>query len=305
MNISIVITTKDRRKDLLDCLSSIGRSDFGNFTWEVIVIDDCSSDGTQNVKSDELGIKNCRIIHNKSQQMMVKSRNIGARESAGGHILFIDDDNIIDSKMIKILINFLDQNVSYGIVGPSMHYFDTKKKYLDYQKINLSTGRTVGFVSESNRQVYDSDGIPNVFMIRREVFKKCGYFDEALIQTFTEPDFAMKAGIVGFKCGVVPKAITYHKVRDTDNYKPRALGGKFNQKAYCLIRNRTVYVARYGSTLNRVVYILIFSFFWPAIYSILALVHSRKDLLRMYWMGFVDGFVYFFAGKMRNSLKSN
>lgn len=304
MDISIVITTKDRKRDLLECLSSVRNSNFGNFKWDVIVVDDCSFDGTENIVTEELGIENGRIIHNKSQQMMVESRNIGAKECIGKYVLFIDDDNIIDSEMIKILADFMNQNDAYGIVGPSMYYFDSKKKYLDYQKINLYIGRTNGFVSETEKQIYDSDGIPNVFMIRKSVFEKCGYFDETLLQTFTEPDFAMRMSKASFKCGIVPKAVTYHKVQKEDNYKPRGLGGKFNQKAYCLMRNRTVYISRYGNILNKIIYITAFSLFWPVIYSIFALVHGRRDLIKMYWMGFVDGVVYFFTGKLRNSLGS-
>ncbi|MDO8269895.1 MAG: glycosyltransferase family 2 protein [Candidatus Levybacteria bacterium] len=303
MDVSIVITTRDRLKDLLECLFSIKNSNFEVLNWEVIIVDDCSSDGTAHITPDALGIENSRVIHNTSQQMMVKSRNIGVEASVGKYVLLIDDDNAIDSEMIRILVDFMDLHEDCGIVGPSMYYFDSKEKYLDYQRINLYSGRTTGIVSKTEKQFYDSDGIPNVFMVRKDVYEKCRGFDALLIQTFTEPDFAMRARGEGFKCVTIPKAITYHRVRKEDDYKPRSLGGKFNQKAYCLMRNRAVYIARYGSIMNKIVYIALFSLFWPVTYSVFASINGRGDLLKLYWMGFIDGERFMLTKKLINSLK--
>lgn len=303
MDLSVVVTTRNRIEDLIKCVESVRDSNLKNLQWEIVVVDDCSHDGTEKLNLHDLGLKTGRVIHNDFQQMMVRSRNIGVKETAGKYILFIDDDNVIDSEMIMNLSNFMNLNSDYGIIGPSMYFFDSKEKYLDYQKINLYTGHTCGFVSGLKKQVYDSDGVPNVFMVRREVFQKCGYFDEKLIQTFTEPDFARRVSKKGFKCGVLSKAITYHRVIREDSHKPRALGGKFSQKAYCLMRNRTVYISRYGNMINKIVYITLFSLFWPLVYSLFALLHQRQDLLKMYWTGFIDGIVYFFTGKVILSMQ--
>lgn len=302
MILSIVITTRDRKKDLMACIKSIKSSDIVGINLELIVIDDASSDGTQLLKAGDLEFPNSKIIHLSKQVMMVASRNAGAKEARGELVLFIDDDNEVDRKMIKTLVEFGSKNSVYGILGPSHYYFDTKTKYLDYQKINLCTGYTAGVVSTEKKEVFESDGVPNVFMVRKEVFNKCGYFDDSLIQTYTEPDFAMKSRANGYLCGVVLEAKTYHKVKRGDSFKPRGLGGMFNQKAYCLVRNRTVYISRYGNFLNKTVYIIALSLFWPVSYSLLALINRRNDLLKLYWLGFVDGVRYFFTGKLKNSL---
>jgi GT2 family glycosyltransferase len=302
MDLSIVITTRNRKDNLIDCVNSVSKSDLSNIKCELLIVDDNSSDGTEKITESDVTFKPTRIIHNDVQKMMVQSRNIGAKMSFGSYVLFIDDDNEIDTKMIKNLISSFDINVGFGVLGSSNYYFDTKKKYMDYQKINLFTGRTRGIISKKNEEVYDSDGAPNVFIIKKEVFDKCGYFDETLIQTFTEPDFAKKAEHYGFKCGVVPNSITYHKVKRTDSLKPRSLGGEFDQKAYCLMRNRSVYVSRYGSFLNKTVYFLVFSWMWPLVYSIFALKGKRPDLVRLYWKGFMDGVTFGMTGRLNNSI---
>jgi GT2 family glycosyltransferase len=266
-------------------------------------VDDNSDDGTQNINKEECGVENLKIFRNEKQQMMVKSRNIEAKEALGKYILFIDDDNEIDKDMIKVLTDFADSHEDFGIIGPSMYFSDSKRKYLDYQKICLYTGRTRGLIGDGSRDFYESDGIPNVFLIKKEVFEKCGYFDESIIQTFTEPDFAKNAEKYGFKCCIVPKAKTYHKIKGEKSFDPMGKNQQFSQKAYCSMRNRTVYISRYGNIVQKFVYLFFFSWFWPLVYSFFSFKSKRYDLIKLYWMGFIDGIIYFFTGKLKNSVE--
>ena len=190
MDLSIVITTRNRKKDLLECIDSVKKSDFKGIEYELIIVDDASDDGTEKITHEDIILKNLKIIHNDTQQMMVRSRNIGAKNSSGKYTLFIDDDNVIDEDMINNLVDFAENYPEFGLIGPSMYFFESKEKYMDYQKISLVTGKTSYFIGNKESNYYDSDGIPNVFIIKKEAFEVCGYFDEKLIQTYTEPDFA-------------------------------------------------------------------------------------------------------------------
>lgn len=297
LKLSIVITTKNRKNDLMECLDSISKSSYNDY--EIIVVDDVSVDGTQMLCDEDFDWGKIRIYHQTSPLMMVKARNLGAQKTTGKYILFIDDDNIIDRKMVEHLVEAADSNPGYGILGPSMFYLDAKEKYLDYQKFNFYSGRTRGVVDHSNKKIIDSDGVPNVFLIKREVFERFGHFDDKLIQTFTEPDFAF-AIRKSYKCGIVKDAITYHKISKSKN--ARSFGGMFSQKAYCLMRNRSVLVARYGTWLQKFVYLICFSWFWPLAYSILMLRERQFRLIKLYAHGFKDGMIYFFTKKFVNSL---
>ena len=109
----------------------------------------------------------------------------------------------------------------------------------------------------------------------------------------------------GFKCCIVPKAKTYHKIKKEDDLKPISMGGKFKQKAYCLMRNRVVYISRYGNFFNKFLYAIFFSWFWPYVYSFFALKNKRLDLVKLYWRGFIDGLVYLFTGKLKSTVDIN
>ena len=303
--VSVVVTTCNRFNDLKRCLDSIFQSDYSDF--ELIVVDDASSDETANLTVESLralfGLDDdfsVKLIHNRENLKMVRTRNIGAKNAVGEYVLFVDDDNIIDKHMISVLVEFAVENPDCGVIGPGMYYWNNRKKYLDYQKINLFTGKTNGYISSSEDLVCESDGVPNVFMIRRDVFGKAGYFDEALMQTFTEPDFSFNAARHGYRSVIIKGAVTYHDI--PREFSPRTLGGEFKSKAYCTIRNRALIIARYGRWYHKLVYGLFFSWVWAFIYSILVLRFWRLDLIRLYWYGWRDGLRYMMTGRLVNSL---
>ena len=302
MDFSIVITTRNRKKELLKCVESVKKSRLDDLAWELIVVDDFSSDGTEALHASDLNVANGKIIHNPSQQMLVRSRNIGARRSKGKYILFIDDDNVVAPEMIFNILDFTKRHKKVGIAGPSMYYQDTREKSMDFQKINLFTGKTNFLFCQTEKEFCRSDGLPNAFLVKQEVFEKAGYFDESLIQTFTEPDFALRAKKIGYDCTVVVKAKIFHNISRAKKFEPDSLGGNFPQKAYCVMRNRTVFVCRYGNLLQKFSYILFFSWLWPLLYSMIVLRRKRIDLVKIYWRGWLDGVIYFFTGRLINSL---
>jgi GT2 family glycosyltransferase len=229
--------------------------------------------------------------------------------------------------MVDYLCDAADKYPDFGIFGPEMCY-SNKEPYMHSQKFNLFIGITTRKIAKSEmkkekrplinifdkllvssfsgkevkQEIYETDGVPNVFMIRKEVLEKCNYFDEKLIQTFTEMDFSLHAMKMGYKSGIVPLAKTFHQIEAKDDFSARGLGGEFNQKAYCLMRNRSIMIARYGTRLQIVIYLIFFSWFWPLVYSVLNL--KRTDLIKLYLRGYLDGIYYFFSGNIRNTLNN-
>lgn len=300
MDISVIVTTYNRKEKLMECIASIKNADFSGIKWELIVVDDNSHDGTEKLSLENLLIENCQITHNNINQLMVKSRNIGAKQAQGKYIIFVDDDNIVDEKMFQALFEFAEKNKHYGIIGPTMYWWHNKSKYLNWQEINFFTGRTFGRISDAPKKVFNSDGVPNVFLIKKEVFEMAGYFDEELKNDYTEPDFAFNARKFGFKCGMIPEAKTYHNIAKEDLNGARTLVGQFNNdKAYYLMRNRIIIILRYGAWYHKLIFMTIFSWFWPLVYSFLMLKIGQPKLMGLYWKGFWGGWRYFFSGGIR------
>lgn len=297
LKLSVVITTRNRASDLKGCLESLSNSSGLTYDFEVIVVDDASTDATSQMSPEEFPIRNLSFLRNSTQSMMVRTRNKGARAANGELVLFVDDDNILAPDMIEKLVGFADNHPDYGIIGPTMCFHPSKNPYVSYQKMSFFTGKTSGYISSSDEEFFESDGIPNVFMVRKITLESCGYFDEAIVQTYTEPDLAFAARRLGYKCAMLRDALTFHNTPET--FSSFRLGGNmFRQKAFFLMRNRTVMVARYGSWYQQCIYILLFSWVWPVLYSALVLRERRFDLMNLYWSGFWDGLKYFFSRKL-------
>jgi glycosyltransferase involved in cell wall biosynthesis len=301
VKLSVIITTRDRELLLRSCLDSIVKNNL-TIPYEVIIVDDASSDGTNKIDSNEYPHLNLIVIRNKQQLMMVRSRNLGARNAKGEFVLFVDDDNEIDTNMVESLISHLEKNPSVGLVGPTMYHKGSDLPYLTSQRINLFTGKTKGIISTVNK-CSSSDGIPNVFMIRKRALEKNNYFDERIVQTFTEPDFAFAAREHGYKCEMILSAKTYHN-KTWGHAGIQISNNNFRQKAYYIMRNRVLFVSRHGSLSQKIIFNIFFSWAWPLIYSFIALRYFRFDLIVLYWLGYADGLIILFTGRIDSNEKS-
>lgn len=300
--ISVVIPTRNRHSVLLRCLRSVAEST--RRADEIIVVDDASEDATKDMKRVENITLPVCILHLDHHAMMSEARNVGARSSSGDLVLFIDDDNVIDPRMIELLVDAAQRFPTYGMLGPVMVTLSTGTIQTAFQRFNLVTGYTYGPALVPRSELVASDGIPNVFLIRREIFNRCGYFDESLMATYSEIDLDFRARRLGYQCGIVTAAKTFH-----DNHPHRALlprtmgGGTFLQKSYCMIRNRMVMVRRYGRVDQQILFFVFFSWLWPVVYSTIMLRYRRFDLICLYWQGFRDGVTYAVSGKLVNSFR--
>ena len=94
MKFSIIITCFNRKKFIQRCIkSALNQSLVTRSSYEVIVVDDKSTDGSKNIiEQFENTIK---IIYNKKNYGLSKSRNLGIKKSKGKYILKLDYDDYI------------------------------------------------------------------------------------------------------------------------------------------------------------------------------------------------------------------
>lgn len=106
--ISILLATFNRAHLIEEMLDSISKQTFGN--WECLIIDDGSSDNTEQIVSSY--IKNDeRFNYLKRPDAYRKglpgSRNYGLDKAKGKYIIFFDDDDIAHPRNLEICLNKL------------------------------------------------------------------------------------------------------------------------------------------------------------------------------------------------------
>lgn len=101
--ISVVITTYNSEKFIIQNINNILNQTFNKY--EVIVIDDCSSDKTTYLLNRFSKLENFKLIRNDKNKGAAYSRNFAISLAEGEYIIFLDDDDIYNLDMLEKAYN--------------------------------------------------------------------------------------------------------------------------------------------------------------------------------------------------------
>lgn len=103
-DISIIIPIYNSASTIQACIESIMQQDFSG--WEVIVIDDGSTDESYKI-CQELSYKDKRIItFQQLHKGVSEARNLGISKAHGKHICFVDADDTIETDYLSSLYSY-------------------------------------------------------------------------------------------------------------------------------------------------------------------------------------------------------
>lgn len=135
--ISIIIPTYNRKNMILDSIESVLNQTYKNF--EIIIVDDSSNDGTENLIKDKYkGEKRIKYYKNSENIGPGKSAKRGYDLSIGDFIIFMNDDDFyIDNSYFNKCINLYltYENISLIASDTIVYYQQTKK--ISVRELNL------------------------------------------------------------------------------------------------------------------------------------------------------------------------
>ena len=102
--------------------------------WELLIVDDCSTDNTDEVVKNYLTDKRINYLKNEQNSGAAVSRNRALREAKGQWIAFLDSDDLWMPEKLEKQICFMKEK----------GYFFS---YTDYEEINAEGNRTGTFVT--------------------------------------------------------------------------------------------------------------------------------------------------------------
>lgn len=106
--VSIIMPSYNTAKYIRKAIESVQNQTYEN--WELIIIDDCSTDNTDEVIQQYLVDKRVRYIKNEKNSGAAISRNKGLREVKGKWIAFLDSDDLWRPEKLEKQINFMKKN---------------------------------------------------------------------------------------------------------------------------------------------------------------------------------------------------
>ncbi|MCL6588573.1 MAG: glycosyltransferase family 2 protein [Firmicutes bacterium] len=99
--ISILIPAKNEGRVIKESLLSVSRLDYPHSKFEIIVIDDGSTDDTYQIISSLSHIKNLRIVHHPTSHGKANSINEALNEITSEYVVILDADHLIDKRFLK------------------------------------------------------------------------------------------------------------------------------------------------------------------------------------------------------------
>ena len=78
--------------------------------WELIIVDDCSIDNTDEIVKKFLNDKRIKYLKNNQNSGAAISRNKALREAKGRWIAFLDSDDLWVPEKLEKQINFMEKN---------------------------------------------------------------------------------------------------------------------------------------------------------------------------------------------------
>lgn len=221
VDITVVVITFNRAPMLAETLASLvaletNLPDGTPFTYEVVVVDNASTDETQDVIKEyasevQRGSATQIRPFYETEPGVAPARNRGMAESVGEWIAFHDDDQKADPKWLASILGLAKRRnlkVAGGAVRLELPEGNTR--VLSKQCRGL-LGERVGWVEE---QPYTRKRIPgtNNFLVHRSVIEEVGVFDTSLKVGGSDADLYRRIRNAGYEAWFTPDAIVYHVI---------------------------------------------------------------------------------------------
>lgn len=203
--ISVVIPTYNRKGELSVLLDSLDREIFPRDKFEVIVVDDASTDGTsQFLASYKPLYRITTIVHEENRGSAI-SRNDGIRAASKEIILFLDDDLIPAQGVLRLHAEKHGKG-DHAVIGNIIYRetFATRwvSRYLSSRGVKkVPRGEMIPF-----RCFWSSNA-----SVRKEHLERAGIFDEEFRGAGGEDtELAYRLEKAGIRFVYEDKAICYH-----------------------------------------------------------------------------------------------
>jgi hypothetical protein len=198
--VSIVTICWNRKEEICESLGRIREIEYDNL--EIIVVDNCSTDGTlEKIEREFPEVRLIKMFKNTG----IEAYNIGFKNAKGDYIVILDDDSFPQEKAIVRMVEKFAKDDALGVVA-----FDVRN-YYNYDEIK-SDEATEGIintaaVSQNYLMAFNGAGVG----VRRLVLEKAGFYPEEFFLYWNEQDTAFRILDLGYKIEFFADIVSYHK----------------------------------------------------------------------------------------------
>lgn len=230
MKLSVIVATYNRKDELKDLLESFSRQTLPPEHYEVIIVDDGSTDGTDLlIKELKLSLPFPIHYYYQPNQGPGRARTVGMQKATGDIFIFVDSDCIVPPHYLENVRVVFETTQTDAFGGPDRteKNFSPWDKAVNYTMTSFLT--TGGIRGSSGRKL--ARYYPRSFNmgLRRSVYEKIGGFG-SLYHYGEDIEFSHRILTSGAKVAFVEDAFVYHR--------RRASIGEFARQIYKMGRAR-------------------------------------------------------------------
>ncbi len=223
--VSVIIVAWNVKDLLRQCLSSLLWQTQQDIDFEVIVIDNASSDGT--VEMIEKDFSQVKLIANQQNKGFAAACRQGAEIARGDFLLFLNDDTQVFDHTLDKTVNYLKQHPQTAVLGcrilnsdgslqPSVRKLPTLfDQLVVLSKLHNFFPRLLAGYLQLDFNYQKTQAVEQVmgayFLTPRIVWQRLEGFDPNFYLWFEEVDYCARARQAGFKVVYLAEAEIIHQ----------------------------------------------------------------------------------------------
>jgi glycosyltransferase involved in cell wall biosynthesis len=196
--VSVIIPNFNYGHYINECVESVINSDFDHSKFEIVIIDDASTDNSRELisKLKKDSTVQITLIKNRVNLGLAKSRNKGIRKAKGNYLFFLDSDNYIEKECLKRHYEFLKKN------SENVACYAPIQKFDDITKENLEVLSNSQF---DFSRLLKGNYIDAMAMIKKPDIINAGLYDEQMpISGWEDYELWLKLGINNKQVSIIP-----------------------------------------------------------------------------------------------------
>jgi len=231
--------------------------------FEIIVVDNASSDGSLPFLENISGILPLKIIKNEKNESFSRSNNQAAEIADGEYLLFLNNDIEPTYGWLNQMMNSALQSSEVGAVGAKLVYPDcsgsryNRRNSFKIQHTGIAFREENGFIKPYNMgngndfQAKDELDEPRAaitaaaLLVSKDKYFQVDGLDEGYVYGYEDVDFCLKLLKKGFKNIYCPKALLFHYEFGTQE------ADKNQEVKKRRLSNRELFLERWGKWLRR------------------------------------------------------
>lgn len=246
----VIVLNWNGKDTTIECLHSLERQIYPNF--QVVVVDNGSTDGSQAALREAFPA--VILIENNSNLGFSEGNNVGVRfalEQGADYVLLINNDTIVDERMLTELVQVMASDDRIGAVGPKM-YFYTAPQTLWAAGGIIHFGVNVSWMRGWNQldtgqygDLAEVDYIPGCgLLVRAATIEMVGLIDPDYFAYYEDVDWCWRMKQRGYRIVYVPAAKMWHKAS-------LSLDGEYSPKVMYMRGSRSVIFMRKHAGLHQ------------------------------------------------------